>query len=342
MTNELPEYHVGAVTRKYQMQQQRQQHAEVDWDSLDKQKFFVNGAFIFTGLTGCLFPLTVIKTRMMALDDANYRGFRGVYITGRDVVRADGYRGLYKGFGTVVGGLIPGRILYLGVLEATKKGVGSFLEAYDSNLSEPFVASTSSFVAGGCASLSGQLITVPVDVISQRQMIQKTGKALSGFDVAKSIVARDGVGGMYRGLGASIVTFVPSSAIWWSSYGAYQSILWAQWDALRGTPHPSIHAIVRPPNEILGIQVLAGILTGCTTASITTPLDVVKTRIQTHSPSGKDVTWKSTAIDVYTRDGLKGFFRGVVPRMTSTSIWGTAMVTTYEFLKRLCAIEETT
>lgn len=314
----------------------KMQQAEVDWDKLDKRKFFVNGAIIFTGLTGCLFPLTVIKTRMMALDDANYRGFKGVYITGRDAIRADGYRGLYKGFGTVVGGLIPGRILYLGVLEATKKAVGSFLEANDSGLSEPFVASTSSFVGGACASLSGQLITVPVDVISQRQMIEKAQKPLSGMHVVKTILATNGVRGLYRGLGASIVTFVPSSAIWWSSYGAYQSILWAQWDAWRGNPHPSIHTLVRPPNQILGIQVLAGILTGCTTACITNPLDVIKTRIQT-SDGG---TWKETAAGVLRRDGIKGFFRGVVPRMTSTSIWGTAMVTTYEFLKRMCIITD--
>lgn len=310
-----------------------QQQAEVDWDSLDKQKFFVNGAFIFTGLTGCLFPLTVIKTRMMALDDVNHRGLSGVYRTGRDVVNTHGYRGLYKGFGTVVGGLIPGRILYLGVLEATKKMVGSFMEANDPTVSEPVVASTSSFIAGACASLTGQLITVPVDVISQRQMIEKAQKPLSGLHVAKTILSSQGVGGLYRGLGASIVTFVPSSAIWWSSYGAYQSILWAQWDAWRGTPHPSMHTMVRPFEEIMTIQVVAGILTGCTSATITTPLDVVKTRIQT---SDGTMTWKTTAVDVFKRDGIKGFFRGVVPRMTSTSIWGTAMVTTYEFLKRMC------
>jgi len=33
--------------------------AEVDWTTLDKRKFFVNGAIVFTGLTTCLFPLTV-------------------------------------------------------------------------------------------------------------------------------------------------------------------------------------------------------------------------------------------------------------------------------------------
>jgi solute carrier family 25 protein 44 len=167
------------------MTQQKLQ--EVTWDRLDKRKFFVNGIFIFTGLTGCLFPLTVIKTRMMALDDVrHHKGFRGVYVTARDIVRADGYRGLYKGFGTVVGGLIPGRMMYLGILEASKKAVGSAMTSYDESLSEPFVASTSNFVAGALASLSGQLIAVPVDVVSQRQMIAKEYQAAGGATGATS------------------------------------------------------------------------------------------------------------------------------------------------------------
>jgi len=132
--------------------------AEVDWTTLDKRKFFVNGAIVFTGLTTCLFPLTVridsaehalarsharsharthgrrcgllvrqvIKTRMMALDRSSTASSptstaaglprkATVLSTAREVVHASGYRGLYKGFSTVVCGLIPGRMMYLTV-----------------------------------------------------------------------------------------------------------------------------------------------------------------------------------------------------------------------------------
>ena len=299
---------------------------------LDKKKFFVHGIFIFTGLTGCLFPLTVIKTRMMALDGGTSVKYAGVYRTARDVIRADGYRGLYKGFGTVVGGLIPGRMMYLGVLEASKKAVGSALTAYDRTLSEPFIASTSNFVGGALASLSSQLIAVPVDVISQRQMI---GSRVPALHMARSIVQQHGVSGLYRGLGASIMTFVPSSAIWWSAYGAYQSILWVQLDAWRHVAH-HMGPIERPETDILAVQVASGVMSGCTTASLTNPLDVIKTRIQTSDVHSA----KRIVVDVYHREGISGFFRGVVPRMTSASIWGTTMVTTYEFLKRMCVLTD--
>ena len=38
---------------------------EVTWDGLDKRKFFVVGAGMFSCVTCALYPLTVIKTRQM-------------------------------------------------------------------------------------------------------------------------------------------------------------------------------------------------------------------------------------------------------------------------------------
>jgi solute carrier family 25 protein 44 len=342
--------------------------AEVDWATLDKRKFFVNGVVVFSSLTTCLFPLTVIKTRMMAMDGANGLGgasgtpsgtpsgaapgaatgatsgvpastgaasrvagrgaTNSVLETAREVVRTSGYRGLYKGFGTVVGGLIPGRMLYLGVLEATKKSVSVGLGESE-RMSEAAVASVSSFVAGATASLAGQMIAVPVDVVSQRQMIDR---GTSGLRIAKSIVAKRGFSGLYQGLGASIITFVPSSAIWWSAYGAYQSLLWSAVDSYRGVAHATMHDAVRSEGEILMVQIASGVVTGCTTSFLTNPLDVIKTRVQVRE--GGHVSWMGTARDLYGREGMRGFFRGVLPRMASASLWGTTMVNAYELLKR--------
>ncbi|KDD73811.1 hypothetical protein H632_c1819p0, partial [Helicosporidium sp. ATCC 50920] len=82
---------------------------EVDWERLDKHKFFVVGGGLFTGLTACLYPLTVIKTRQMALENVP-GGLRGAAHTARTVIAADGPLGLYAGFGTVIMGLVPARM----------------------------------------------------------------------------------------------------------------------------------------------------------------------------------------------------------------------------------------
>ena len=344
---------------------------------LDKKKFFFHGAGIFSSITAALFPLTVIKTRMMALDTANATGLGGAYTTTRTLVQTDGFRGLYRGFGTVICGAIPARMMYLAALEMSKSGVSSTLRQF-THLPDTVIASSASFAAGAVASLAGQVVLVPIDVISQRQMIMGSSSSsgssgstataaatpntatasvvrrVGGITLAQKIIQEDGVRGLYRGFGASVATFVPSSAIWWASYGGWQSVLWHQLDKFQSKTQKMNRdgddGVERSSGEILRVQIVAGVLTGCTSAALTTPLDVIKTRLQTRGAGDATSsiekkgslplkpTWRGTASELIKTHGIGGLYRGLGPRMLSTSIWGTTMVTTYEFLKRLCML----
>jgi solute carrier family 25 protein 44 len=51
-------------------------------------------------------------------------------------------------------------------------------------------------------------------------------------------------------------------------------------------------------------------------------------------------TWLGTLRQLLAQEGPRGLLRGVAPRMASSAAWGTAMVSTYEFLKRLCKLPE--
>ena len=95
----------------------------------------------------------------------------------------------------------------------------------------------------------GQTVIVPFDVISQHMMVlglaarQVGGAAPSRepvaanplavategrskwqvtWDIARTIYTRDGLRGFYRGYVASLCTYVPSSACWWTFYSSYQ------------------------------------------------------------------------------------------------------------------------
>ena len=340
---------------------------EVNWEKLDKRKFFVGGAALFSGVTCALYPLTVIKTRQMV--DGSGKSLSGVSIV-RDILRSRGVLGLYQGFGTIVVGTLPIRMVYLSTLEVVKARARGVCEA----LELPPIAHGIADAAGGAtASMCSQVLGVPIDIISQRQMVQgvrvKSADGGSttlegyrnGWHALRHIVATDGVRGLYRGFGASVMTLVPGSALWWGFYGTYQRLIWSVVPADLGggggvgessggeigggdgggAGTSGTHGATPSDGTLIGVQIASGVCAGASSGFLTTPLDIVKTRLQVLSgqPGGDAHTFSSTARELYREHGAAGFLRGVRPRMTSVSIWGTTMVTTYEFLKRLASAE---
>lgn len=313
------------------------------------------------GLTVALFPLTVVKTRQMALPDAP-RGVRGAWSVGRDIVRSHGVRGLYCGLGTVVCGIIPARGAYLTTLEAVKSAAEAQLETAAPALGDAQRAAAANLVGGAAASLATQVMTVPVDVVSQRLMVQQQGPIAAssskrappppirgGVAMARAIIAAEGVRGLFRGFGASVATFVPSSAVWWSAYGGYQRALWHAVDDWGGDDGSSATTTTttattvttttdHSSSQILAVQTAAALAAGCTSATLTTPLDVVKTRLQVAGAAGAARPTATAVLkQLLAEDGFAGLFRGLGPRTASVALWGTCMVNAYEGLKRAAA-----
>lgn len=198
---------------------------EINWDKLDKTKFYVVGAGLFTGITVALYPVSLVKTRLqVASKDIAERSAFSVF---RGILKTDGIPGLYRGFGTVITGAIPARIIFLTALETTK--VAAFQMTEPLKLSETSQAALANGIAGMMGSLSAQAVFVPVDVVSQKLMVQGySGHATynGGLDVVRKVVKADGIRGLYRGFGLSVMTYSPSSAVWWASYGSSQRLLW--------------------------------------------------------------------------------------------------------------------
>ncbi|KAJ6707533.1 MITOCHONDRIAL SUBSTRATE CARRIER FAMILY PROTEIN J [Salix viminalis] len=247
---------------------------EINWDKLDKTKFYVLGAGIFTGVTVGLYPVSVIKTRLqVATKDTAEKSASSVI---RGILKTDGVPGLYRGFGTVIIGAVPARIIFLTALETTKVTAFKMVEPF--NFSEPTQAALANGIAGMAASVCSQAVFVPIDVISQKLMVQGYSgheKYNGGLDVARKIIRIDGIRGFYRGFGLSVMTYSPSSAVWWASYGSSQRIIWR----LLGQGSDREEAA---PSEstIMLVQATGGIIAGATASCITTPLDTIKTRLQ--------------------------------------------------------------
>lgn len=132
----------------------------------------------------------------------------------QDTVKAEGVRGLYRGFGIHVAGGIPAGGLYFGSYEFFKKHTlqVDFLKQH------PFMA----YLIGGMfAEVVACLLFVPVDVIKERRQVQSNLRAYeytSDLNAIRSVMQTEGIRGLYRAYWATVASFGPFSALYFTFY----------------------------------------------------------------------------------------------------------------------------
>ncbi|XP_038720720.1 solute carrier family 25 member 44-like isoform X3 [Tripterygium wilfordii] len=266
---------------------------DVNWDRLDKTRFHVIGAILFTAQSALLHPMAVVKTRMQ-VDGSGLSHMSGMTVT-RHILRTDGIPGIFKGFGTSAIGSLPGRVLSLTSLEVSKSMMLKYTESLD--MPEATRIGIANGAAGMLSNLVSSVYYVPLDVnyvlstppspaiqfymmhsqICQRLMVQGlpgTSLCNGPFDVIRKVVRAEGLRGLYRGFLLTVVTQSPASALWWGAYGAAQHIIWRSLGYRNDTEKRPSHV------EMVTVQATAGMMAGACSSVITTPIDTVKTRLQ--------------------------------------------------------------
>lgn len=316
---------------------------EIDWQMLDKSKFFFLGAALFSGVSATLYPVVVLKTRQQVAQSQV-----SCINTAFSLIRGEGFRALYRGFGTSLMGTIPARALYMAALEVTKSNVGTATVRF--GLAEPTAAAVANAAAGLSAAMAAQLVWTPVDVVSQRLMVQggcdsTNPKAsglryINGIDAFRKILSSDGLRGLYRGFGISILTYAPSNAVWWASYSVAQRMVWGGvgYYLCKGSDNTTT-ALKPDTKTVMAVQGVSAAVAGGMSALITMPLDTIKTRLQVldsdDNGGRRGPTVMQTVRSLVREGGWMACYRGLGPRWASMSMSATTMITTYEFLKRL-------
>ena len=327
-------------------------NSKIQWSEIDKLRFYGIGTGMYTAITIALHPITVLKIRQQIVPGENiYEG----YLNQNRLARM---RGFYRGMGIILVLAIPARGVYIGTLESSREIISNALSSQPSLLNErnqrisnpsPLIASISGGLAGGLASMASQTIVVPMDVISQRQMVMndathtQRGGALA---IMSKIIKSDGYRGLFRGFGLSVFTSLPVGTLWWGAYSGCQ-ILLQQTDFFRLKQH---HELEKEVVIIRGViqQVICGLSAAIITATATQPLDIIKTMIQVGStdstrlaPSDATMThsqrqtYSNVAKKLYRSSGFRGFYRGVGPRIASMGLWGTVLSSAYEYLRHI-------
>jgi hypothetical protein len=269
-----------------------------------------------------MFPLDTVKTRQQGAPNMEkYRSMRGAF---RTIVRQEGIRkGIYSGYVPALLGSFPSTMLFFGVYEFTKRRM-----IIDYDMEETF----SHLTAGFLGDLISSVIYVPSEVLKTRMQLQgrynnpffTSGYNYRGMvDATKSIVQTEGWGAMFYGYRATLVRDLPFSAL----QLAFYEKLRAGAQRLAGQ---SSHDLS------LTWEILTGALAGGMAGVITTPLDVVKTRIQTQSPSSEgggahiDNSTVRALRSIFATEGIRGIFAGVGPRLVWTSTQSSIMLLVYQ------------
>ncbi|KAI9320642.1 mitochondrial carrier domain-containing protein, partial [Dichotomocladium elegans] len=240
-------------------------------------------------------------------------------------------RGLYSGITPAMVGSLPATALYFSIYEFTKRNLTAN--------SCPEVISH--LAAGSLGDLAASIFYVPSEVLKTRLQLQgryNNPHFISGYNykstwhATKMIVKYDGFGALFHGFSATILRDVPYSAIQFACYEQFKKFARLQYG---GDQLP------------VGIDLMTGSLAGAIAGAVTTPLDLMKTLLQTQQSRKKSTTapppptpatpqlkhysgiWEGMIWN-YKTQGLPGLFRGIGPRVFWTSLQSAVMFVIYE------------
>lgn len=191
-----------------------------------------------------------------------------------------------------------------------------------------------SFAAGGIAGTVGAVLTCPLEVVKTRLQsskfqvnpaisISNSGQATMSISshnpfviirpvkamighvngtvqVLKSMAIEEGVGALWKGVGATIVGVVPARAIYFSTY--HRGKHW-------------LSEAMHLPETDARVHLGAAALAGMATCTATNPIWLIKTRMQLQSSARGKVIKYQSSIDclrkVIREEGVAGLYKGL-------------------------------
>lgn len=137
----------------------------------------------------------------------------------RHVIASEGVRSLWKGNGVTIIHRLPYSAINFWAYERLTEQLTTRLAEWGAPEGPGPHDVARRLVAGGCAGMFACASAYPLDLVRTRLAAQTTRRYYGGIvDCLRRIVADEGVLGLYRGLGATLVQVGPSLAINYCTY----------------------------------------------------------------------------------------------------------------------------
>lgn len=271
----------------------------------------LSGALAGTTVDLSLYPLDTLKTRLQSPTS---------------FLAAGGFSGIYAGVGSAIVGSAPGAALFFVTYERTKSFLSSrraLQQTFNGSsvIESKWSAPLEHMLAASLGEIAACSVRVPTEVVKQRAQARQYPSSLSALSSILSQRSSIGVTGvwreLYRGWSITIFREVP-----------FTVIQFPLWEGLKAWRLRTTQRDVSGEGILAWESGLAGSAAGAIAAGITTPLDVLKTRMMlAREKTGMGVLLRK----ILKENGPRAFFAGIGPRIMWISIGGAIFLGSYQW-----------
>jgi len=259
-------------------------------DGMEYWQYMVAGSFAGMMEHMAMFPVDTVKTRLQIARDALARKALPALLW------QDGLLPLYRGIGAVGLGAGPAHAVYFTIYEIGKEKLGGNLPGH-----HPVAHGT----AGALATVASDAVLTPMDVVKQRLQLRRSPYK-GVVDCVSRMFREEGLRAFYTSYRTTVVMNVPFTAVHFATYEAAKKLLRRPGET-------------EADEERFMTHLTAGGAAGALASAVTTPLDVVKTKLQCQGVCGSDRfqsgSVKAALRHIVRAEGTGALFRGLGPRV---------------------------
>ncbi|KAJ7391909.1 hypothetical protein OS493_016205 [Desmophyllum pertusum] len=262
----------------------------------------------------CTFPTEYVKTQVQLDERASKPAFKGPIDCAVKTVKGHGFLGLYRGLSSLLYGSIPKASVRFAMFEYLKNSMVD-----DTGK----LTQVQTLLCGlGAGVTEAVVIVCPMETVKVKfihDQTQPNPRFKGFFSGVSTIVKTEGLGGVYKGLTATVIKQGTNQMIRFFVYSNLKNHLQG------GDPSVDIGSVR---------TFIIGGIAGAASVFGNTPVDVVKTRMQ-----GLDAHKYKNTLDCVMRiikyEGLKAFYKGTVPRLGRVCFDVAFVFTFYENVMKL-------
>ncbi|KAG5861502.1 hypothetical protein JTB14_001422 [Gonioctena quinquepunctata] len=259
-------------------------------------KILNGGIAGIVGVT-CVFPLDLVKTRLQnqQVGPKGEKMYENILDAFRKTYRREGFFGMYRGSSV--------NILLITPEKAIKLTANDFFR-YHLQTKEKTLPIYRQIIAGGVAGLFATVVTIPMEFLKIQMQDSGRVAAQAGSTTTKQVSAIDllrkqGFLGLYKGTSATLARDISFSVIYFPLFATLNDLGPRKKDG--------------SGEAVAWCSFLSGLISGSISALLVTPMDVVKTRIQTQAKAAGEKSYTGLAnafSSILENEGPLAFFRG--------------------------------